>query len=307
MATAYLSHPACLLHENAPGNPESKDRLRAIERRFIDTGLMKALAWIEAPSASLEELCRVHSQGYIEALYAQSPDQGFALLDSDTQMNPHTLDAALFSAGAAVHAVDLVLSGSFENAFCNVRPPGHHAGVARAAGFCFFNNVAVAAAHALEFHGIGRVAIADFDVHHGNGTESIFRGDPRVMLCSTYQHPLFPSAEAGVSGGNVVNVPLPAGAGSAEFRDLVQRHWLPALDSFNPDLLLISAGFDGHRNDKMSGLNLSEDDYTWVTQVLKRYAKGRIVSVLEGGYDLDSLSRSAEAHVQELVNSATSS
>lgn len=305
MATAYLTHPACLLHESGSEHPESKNRLRVIERQFIETGLMKSLAWIEAPSVSYEELCRVHSQGYVEALYEQSPKHGFALLDSDTQMNPHTLDAALFAAGAAVHAVDLVLSGKFDNAFCNVRPPGHHAGIARAAGFCFFNNVAVAVAHALEFHGISRVAIADFDVHHGNGTESIFRGDPRVMLCSTYQHPLFPSAEAGISGDNVVNVPLPAGAGSAVFRDSVQRCWLPALDRFNPELLVISAGFDGHRDDKISGLNLVEDDYVWVTQVLKNYAKGRMVSVLEGGYELDSLARSAEAHVRELVNSAT--
>jgi len=193
--------------------------------------------------------------------------------------------------------------GNFKSAFCNVRPPGHHAGVARAAGFCFFNNVAVAAAHAVEFHGISRVAIADFDAHHGNGTESIFRGDPRVLLCSTYQHPLFPSAEAGSSEGNVINVPLSAGAGSAEFRRMVQLCWLPALDRFNPELLLISAGFDGHRDDKIAGLNLVEDDYVWVTQVLKNYAMGRIVSVLEGGYELGSLARSAEAHVRELVNS----
>lgn len=225
-------------------------------------------------------------------------------LDGDTAMNPYTYPAALRAAGAVVLGVDLVMGNKAAGAFCNIRPPGHHAERARAMGFCIFNNVAVGAAHALAQHGLQRVAIADFDVHHGNGTENIFHDDPRVMLCSTFQHPFYPYA--GVDSGNdhIINVPLPAGTGGAEFRAAVTRHWLPALEAFQPELLLFSAGFDAHRDDEMAMFRLTEPDYVWVTEQIKhiaeKYAQGRIVSVLEGGYELHALARSAQAHIKVL-------
>jgi acetoin utilization deacetylase AcuC-like enzyme len=282
-------------------HPECPDRVRVIEQQLIASGLMDSLTKFDPPSASIEELDRVHSLGYIEAIFEKSPAQGLIYLDPDTAMNPDTLDAALFAAGAAIHAVDLVLTGKVDNAFCNIRPPGHHAGIARASGFCFFNNVAVAAAHALEHHGLKRIAIADFDVHHGNGTENIYHDDSRVMLCSTFQHPFFPSSGADSGNDHIINVPLAAGAGSEEFHAAVTQHWLPALERFQPELLLISAGFDAHRDDKMAGLNLTEDDYAWVTKELKLFAGGHVVSVLEGGYELRALGRSAVALVGALV------
>jgi acetoin utilization deacetylase AcuC-like enzyme len=225
-------------------------------------------------------------------------------LDGDTLMNPYSLDAALHAAGAAVQAVDLVMSGQAENAFCNIRPPGHHAGRARASGFCIFNNVAVAAAHALEKHGLERVAILDFDVHHGDGTEEIFHGDERVMLCSTFRHPYYPYCGADSSNSHIINVPLAAGASGETFRTAVSEHWLPALERFQPQMIFISAGFDAHREDDMGGLALRESDYEWVTEEAKRFAaqhaQRRIVSVLEGGYALSALGRSAVAHIKVL-------
>lgn len=302
MSTAYLFHPACISHGMGPNHPERPDRVHAIDEHLVASGLIDSLQRITPPSASIEELARVHGLGYIESLYEKSPSSGLAYLDLDTAMNPHTLDAALFAAGAAVHAVDLVLSGKADNAFCNVRPPGHHAGRITPSGFCFFNNVAAAAAHALEHHGLSRVAIADFDVHHGNGTENIFYDDPRVMLCSTFQHPLFPHCGTDSGNDHIINVPLPAGSHGREFRHMVNRYWIPALERFQPELLLISAGFDAHKDDTMAGLCLVEDDYAWVTGELKRFAAGRIVSVLEGGYELCSLKLSVEAHIRELIN-----
>lgn len=301
MTTGYLAHPACLLHEMGNDHPECPDRVRTIEQSIVNSGLMDSLKRFNPLSVSIEELSRVHSLGYIESIFNSSPKQGLVYLDSDTAMNSETLDAALFAAGAAVHAVDLVLKGEIDNAFCNVRPPGHHAGVASAAGFCIFNNVAVAAAHALEHHGLKRVAIADFDVHHGDGTEKIFRDDPRVMLCSTFQHPFYPGSGADSGNEHIINVPIPAGTDGTGFRSLVTRYWLPALADFQPELLLISAGFDAHRGDTMAGLNLIEDDYAWVTKELTSFAGGRIVSVLEGGYALSVLGDSAVAHVGALV------
>jgi len=282
-------------------HPECPDRLRMIERSLIAAGLMDQLKQYIPPSASIEELARVHSVGYIEELFRRVPVRGLNYLDADTAMNPETLDAALFSAGAALHAIDLVVDGEIENAFCNIRPPGHHAGYARASGFCFFNNVAVAAAHALDRHGLSRIAIADFDAHHGNGTEDIFHDDARVMLCSTFQHPFYPNSGAESGNDHIINVPLAAGAGGSEFREAVTQHWLPALENYNPDLLIISAGFDAHREDEMANQNFLEDDYYWVTNELRNYAGGRIVSVLEGGYALGALGNCAVAHVKALV------
>lgn len=304
MQTAYLTHPACLKHQMGADHPECPARIHAIEDQLIASGLMHYLAHYDAPQVTREQLLRVHSDMYVESVFAQSPESGLVYLDGDTAMNPYTLSAALHAAGAAVKAVDLVMTGEAENAFCNIRPPGHHAGRASAAGFCLFNNVAVAAAHALSQYGLERVAIADFDVHHGNGTENIFKGDPRVMLCSTFRHPYYPYCGAESGNAHIINVPLAAGATGADFREAVTQHWLPELENFRPQLLLISAGFDAHREDDMGGLLLREADYAWVTEQLKelaaRHTGRRIVSVLEGGYALSALGRSATAHVRVL-------
>lgn len=287
------------------GHPECPARIQAIEDQLIASGLMPFLFHYEAPAASKTQLERVHDSEYIESIITSSPDNGLIYLDPDTAMNPFSLEAALHAAGAAVKAVDLVMTGEAENAFCNIRPPGHHAGRNRAAGFCIFNNVAVAAAHALEHFGLNRVAIADFDVHHGNGTDDIFNQDERVMLCSTFRHPYYPYHGVNSSNNHIINVPLAAGASGVDFRTAVSEHWLPALDDFKPQLLLISAGFDAHREDDMGGLALRETDYSWVTEQLKNiarlHANGNIVSTLEGGYALHALGRSAVAHIRVLA------
>jgi len=304
MPTAYLTHPVCLQHEMDAGHPESPARIHAIEDQLIAVGLLNFLAQYQAGEVSREQLLRVHMRSYVEFVYAQSPSKGLVYLDGDTAMNPFSLQAALHAAGAAVQAVDLLMTGQAENAFCNIRPPGHHAGQDSAAGFCIFNNVAVAAAHALEHYGLQRVAIADFDVHHGNGTEDIFHDDARVMVCSTFRHPYYPYCGASSGNEHIINVPLAAGATGEDFRAAVTQHWLPALEQFRPELLLISAGFDAHHEDDMGGLALREADYVWVTQQLKllaaRHAERRIVSVLEGGYALNALARSAVAHIKVL-------
>ena len=304
MHTAYITHPACLKHDMGENHPECPARIHAIEDQLITSGLLQFLDRHEAPRATREELARVHARGYIEAIFKHAPSSGLIYLDADTAMNPYSLEAALRAAGAAVMAVDLVMSGKAENAFCNIRPPGHHAGRNSAAGFCIFNNVAVAVAHALEQHGLQRVAIADFDVHHGNGTEGIFHDDPRVMLCSTFRHPYYPHCGANSGNDHIINVPLPAGTSGAEFRAAVTERWLPALERFQPQMLFFSAGFDAHREDDMGGFGLGEADYVWVTEQVKelaaRYASRRIVSVLEGGYALHALGRSAMAHIKVL-------
>lgn len=305
MTTAYLTHPSSLKHDMGAGHPECPARIQAIEDQLIASGLMPFLFHYEAPAASKTQLERVHDSEYIESIFTSSPDNGLIYLDPDTAMNPFSLEAALHAAGAAVKAVDLVMTGEAENAFCNIRPPGHHAGRNRAAGFCIFNNVAVAAAHALEHFGLNRVAIADFDVHHGNGTDDIFNQDERVMLCSTFRHPYYPYHGVNSSNNHIINVPLAAGASGVDFRTAVSEHWLPALDDFKPQLLLISAGFDAHREDDMGGLALRETDYSWVTEQLKKiaqlHANGNIVSTLEGGYALHALGRSAVAHIRVLA------
>jgi acetoin utilization deacetylase AcuC-like enzyme len=304
MQTAYISHPLCLKHDMGAHHPESPARIHAIEDQLIASGLLHYLQHHDAPAATREQLSRVHDEAYISSIESTVPLQGIVHLDADTALNPFSYQAALRAAGAVVLGVDLVMAGQVENAFCNVRPPGHHAERARAMGFCIFNNVAVGVAHALAQHGLQRVAIADFDVHHGNGTEAIFHDDPRVMLCSTFQHPFYPYYGADSGNDHIINVPLPAGTGGEAFRAAVTRHWLPALESFQPELLLISAGFDAHRDDDMAMLNLTEPDYEWVTEVLKsiagKYAQGRIVSALEGGYELHALGRSALAHIKVL-------
>lgn len=289
-----------------PGHPECPDRLTAIDDALTAAGLDAQLVRHEAPAASVEQLVRVHDRQYVEAIEAAAPASGLRYLDADTALNAHSVTAALHAAGAVVHAIDLVFAGEHRNAFCAVRPPGHHAESQRAMGFCVFNSVAVGAAHALAVHGISRVAIVDFDVHHGNGTEEMFTDDPRVLMVSTFQYPLYPGSGVDNPAPNMVNIPLSAGSGSAEFRDAVRKHWLPALDEHEPELILISAGFDAHRDDPLAGLEFTEADYAWVTRelmtVAARHAGGRIVSSLEGGYALSALGRSVAAHVRELAS-----
>ena len=304
MQTAYISHPDCLKHDMGAHHPESPARLGAIEDQLVASGLLTFLQQHDAPLATIEQLTRVHDREYIESIHAAAPQQGLFQLDPDTAMNPHTWNAALRAAGAAVLATELVIEGKAQNAFCAVRPPGHHAEPARAMGFCIFNNVAVGVAHAMAKYGLQRIAIADFDVHHGNGTELMFRDDPHVMLCSTFQHPYYPYRGADSGNEHIVNVPLPAGTKGTAFRAAVSEQWLPALERFQPEILFVSAGFDGHRDDDMAHFNLMEADYGWVTRQIKgiaaKYAQGRIVSLLEGGYELHALGRSAMVHIKEL-------
>jgi acetoin utilization deacetylase AcuC-like enzyme len=305
LTTAFITHPDCLLHDMGAHHPECPARLAAIQDQFIASGLINHVQQSDAPKATREQLERVHVAGYLDAIEAASPARGVVHLDPDTAMNPHTLDAALRAAGAGVLATDKVIGGEAENAFCAVRPPGHHAERDRAMGFCVINSIAVAAAHALDHHGLKRVAIVDFDVHHGNGTEEIFRDDERVLMVSTFQHPFYPYSGAEGRSERMVNIPLAAYSGGKEFRVAVETYWLPALEAFKPQMLFISAGFDAHREDDLAMLNFVEADYVWVTEKLKavadKYANGRIVSLLEGGYSLSALGRSAAVHVKALA------
>ena len=305
MTTAILTHPDCVRHEMGDGHPESPQRLRSVLAALESSGLASRLVMREAPLAEREQLERVHDPEHVEAVFAAAPTRGYAYLDPDTSMNPSSLGAALRAAGAVVAATDLVMSGGARTAFCAVRPPGHHATPTRPMGFCIFNNVAVGAMHALEAHGLERVAILDFDVHHGNGTEAAFHDDPRVMLCSTFQHPYYPFCGADSGNDHIINVPLPAMTGSAGFRDAVERSWLPALERFRPQLVFVSAGFDAHREDPLAYLKLEDDDYRWVTgkllEVADRHAEGRVVSTLEGGYNVAALGRCVVEHVGVLA------
>lgn len=303
MTLAVYSHPVCEQHDMGAGHPEQPARLAAIREGLRRRGLEQRIEWREAPLVARDDLLRVHSKAHVETIEAAAPQQGRVELDPDTRMNPATLEAARRAAGAAVAAVDGVLATSGERAFCLVRPPGHHAEHDRAMGFCFFNNVAVAAAHALAA-GLSRVAILDFDVHHGNGTEDIFRDDDRVLFCSSFQHPFYPMTEL-ARRPHLIHSPLASGDGSEAFRRAVSEQWWPAVDAFRPELILVSAGFDAHRQDPLAGLRLEEDDYHWVTgeilNMAERHAAGRLVSTLEGGYHLDALRDAASAHLQGLM------
>jgi len=305
VSTAYITHPSSLLHDMGPYHPECPDRLTAIGDRLISAGLDGYLRHYTAPVATHAQLARAHGPEYLAQIEAASPASGLHYIDPDTALCPHSLDAARHAAGALVLATDLVTRAECVSAFCAVRPPGHHAERNRAMGFCLFNNVAVGALHALSAHGIKRVAIIDFDVHHGNGTEDIFAGDSRVLMASTFQHPLYPYSGTENVAPNMVNVPLPAGSGSEAFRAAVQEQWLPALDAHEPEIIYVSAGFDAHREDPLAGLKLTEADYAWVTRelvgVANRHARGRIVSTLEGGYALSALGRSVTEHIRELL------
>lgn len=305
MLPAYISHPDCIKHDMGDQNPECPERIGAISDHLLIKGLLDYMTLYDAPLATEQQLAQAHSTLYIRELAARVPASGFYQVDADTRMNPYTYQAALRAAGALVLATDLVIGGQAPVAFCNVRPPGHHAERAAAGGFCFFNNVAVGIRHALNVHGMQRVALVDFDVHHGNGSEDILYDDQRVLMCSTFENDLYPFSGAVPRGPNMINVGLPARSGGEAFRAAVETRWIPALDAFRPQMLFISAGFDGHREDDMGNLGLVEADYAWVTQQLvtiaKRHAQGRIVSCLEGGYVLSPLARSVAAHVRALI------
>lgn len=305
MLGAYITHADCTRHEMGAHHPECPERLAAINDHLLIKGLLDYMTAYDAPLATQEQLARAHSALYVRELFASAPKEGVYRVDPDTTMNPYTLQAALRAAGAAVQATDLVLSGEVPTAFCAVRPPGHHAEREAAMGFCFFNNVAVGIRHALDVHGLERVALIDFDVHHGNGSEDILRGDERVLMCSIYEKGLYPFSGENAVGANMVNVGLPSRSKGDVFREAVLAEWVPALDAFRPQLIYISAGFDAHREDDMGNLGLVEADYEWVTQqlmaVARRHCQGRVISCLEGGYVLSPLARSATAHVKVLI------
>ncbi len=305
MLSAFITHPDCARHEMGPHHPECPERLAAIQDHLLVKGLLDYMLPHDAPLATEEQLGQAHSMLHVKEIFAASPVEGYAHVDPDTNMNPHTLNAARRAAGAAVLGTDLVINGDVATAFCSVRPPGHHAEYAAAMGFCFFNNVAVGARHALNVHGLARVAIIDFDVHHGNGSESIFKGDERVLMCSIYETGLYPFSGEDSYGPNMINIGLPSRSGGDKLRDAVNDHWLPALNAFKPQMVFISAGFDAHREDDMGNLGFVEADYIWVTQqimaVAKAHANGRVVSCLEGGYVMSPLARSVAAHVKVLI------
>jgi acetoin utilization deacetylase AcuC-like enzyme len=312
MSTAFYSHPDCRLHDMGPGHPECPQRLDAIADHLRATGLDIALDYREGAAATLEQIERAHTAGYANEicdLLQRVHDVGRPrALDPDTIASPGTLAAALHAAGAAIAATDDVLAGRADTAFCAVRPPGHHATRSETMGFCFFNNVAIAARHALDVHGLERVAIIDFDVHHGNGTEDIIAGDERMLMCSFFQHPLYPYSGAVPKGTNMVNVPVPPYTRGAAVREAIEQQWLPALERFRPQMLFISAGFDAHREDDLGQMGLVEADYEWITrrmvEVAGTHAQGRIVSCLEGGYNLSALARSVAAHLRVLAGVA---
>jgi len=313
--TGYFTHRDCWKHDMGRGHPECPERLDAIEDRLLLTGVGDALEHRDVPLATLSQITRAHSEAHLEyleelhqRLVADEPAGGptHAQLDPDTILTRFTLLAARRAAGAAIAATDAVMAGEIENAFCSVRPPGHHACREQAMGFCFLNNVAIAARHALEVHGLERVAIVDFDVHHGNGTENILSDDPRVLMVGFFQHPFYPYSGTERPASNMLNLPIPAYTRGMDVRELIEASWMPRLEEFAPEMIFVSAGFDAHREDDLGQLGLTENDFAWITSriqdVARRHARGRIVSMLEGGYNLDALARSVEAHIRVLAD-----
>ena len=314
MTTAYITHPDCLRHEMGPGHPECPARLSSINEHMRSSGLLDELRCLEAPLADPDDLKRVHKAAYVDLIFDNAPTEGYAQLDPDTAMNPYSLSAARRAAGAGMSAVDEVMAGRSMNAFCAVRPCGHHATQVRSMGFCIFNNIGVAAAYALEKKGLDRVAIIDFDVHHGNGTEDMFsppQWQDRVLMASFFQHPFYPYSGTANPAPNMINVPLAEGSDGAAAKRAVESAWLPALEKFKPEMILISAGFDAHREDLLGGMALVEADYAWITRELMalaaRHSQSRLVSMLEGGYNLAALGRSTVAHVKTLTERSSAS
>lgn len=305
MSTAYISHQDSLKHDMGEHHPESPDRVKAIEDQLILSRIEPFLTYLDAPLATENQLELVHTKEHIKNIQVFVQENEHHVIDADTKMNPHSYQAALRSVGASIVAVDKVMSGEVKNAFACTRPPGHHAEPDRAMGFCFFNNIAIAAKYALEKYSLQRVAIIDFDVHHGNGTEMAFKDDPRVLMCGFFQHPLYPYSEVHKNAINMLNTPVPAYTDGKVIRELVGTQWLPALRAFKPEFIFISAGFDAHREDDMGQMGLVEADYAWITRQLMTVANecshGRIVSCLEGGYHLSALARSVVAHLKELA------
>ena len=306
MSTAFISHADSLQHEMGSHHPECPARVQAIEDQLILSRIDAYLTYIDPPLATEQQLALVHTPEHIERVKSSSPASGYYAIDGDTTMNPYTWQAALRSAGGAIAAVDAVMNKKASNAFSCLRPPGHHAEPHQAMGFCFFNNVAIAAKYALEHYGLERVAVIDFDVHHGNGTEAAFINEPRVLMCSYFQHPFYPYSEPRTDLPNMVNVPLPAYTAGPVVREVVELGWMPRLREFKPQFIFISAGFDAHREDDMGQMGLVEADYAWITRqlmtVANETAEGRIVSCLEGGYNLSALARSVVAHLKELAD-----
>ncbi len=310
MTTAFFSHAECRTHDMGEGHPECPARLDAIADHLLATGLDAALVHREAPLVAMADVERAHTTAYAlemrDLMSALERDGSHRALDPDTTACPQTWRAMQRAAGAAVAATDAVIGGEVKNAFCSVRPPGHHATRDKTMGFCFFNNVAIAARRALDVHGLSRVAIVDFDVHHGNGTEDIIAGDERVLMVSIFQHPLYPYSGAVPMGDNMVNVPVPPYTRGPEVRELIEAMWMPRLEAFKPEMIFISAGFDAHREDQLGQLGLVEADYAWITRrlvgVAERHAQGRIVSCLEGGYALSALARSVAVHLRVLAD-----
>ncbi|MET0507862.1 MAG: histone deacetylase family protein [Burkholderiaceae bacterium] len=305
MTVAYIRHDSSALHEMGPGHPECPDRVRVIHDRLLSRGVLDWLRQVEAPAATREQLGRAHSLAFIDAVCEQAPREGYLRLDPDTLMNAHSYRAALHAAGAAIRATELVASGEVRSAFCNIRPPGHHATRAAAMGFCVFNNVAVGIRHALDVLGIERIALFDFDVHHGNGSEEIFAGDERVLMLSTFQTGLYPGSGDRPLGDNIVSLPLRAYTDGACMRAAIEAGWLGPYRAFAPQMVFVSAGFDAHVDDDLGQLGWTDDDFGWVSrrivELADETASGRVVSVLEGGYDLAALARCVERHVRELL------
>lgn len=313
--TGYFTHKDCRSHEMGPGHPECPERLDAIEDWLLATGVKDALDCREAPLAAIGDIELAHDRMMVAAIHGLSEQLAddikaggphYAQIDPDTALNAHTWNAAMRACGAVLAATDSVIAGEIENAFCAVRPPGHHACHDRSMGFCVFNQIAVAARHALERHGLKRVAVVDFDVHHGNGTEDILRGDDRVLMVGIFQHPFYPYSGTDHPAANMLNLPVAAYTKGKEVRELIENLWIPRLEEFKPEMIFISAGFDAHKDDDLGQLGLIEQDYAWITQrikdVARRHSKGRIVSSLEGGYNLKALARSVEAHVRVLAD-----
>lgn len=306
MTTAYISHSDCALHNPGLGHPESMARLRVIREKLESSELWPRLVHCDAPMVPWAAVTAVHAPAYVESIKARFPLKRNVDIDGDTTLSEFSLDAARRAAGACVHAVDLVMAHAVNNAFCAVRPPGHHACVDRAMGFCVFNNVAIAAQHAIDAYRLERILIVDFDVHHGNGTEHAFANNPKILMCSTFQSPLYPFSGGLGHAGNMVNCPIQPGGGREEIKHAIQTHWVDAIDQFKPQLVLVSAGFDAHESDPLADMTLTTEDYGWITQFLKRvaeeYCDGRLISTLEGGYELEALADSVHAHVEALAS-----